>query len=103
MPPRRGNEYRLSPAARRDLDGIWDYTVLLWSVEQAETYLRGLAEALQTLLQHPEIARERTEIRPPVRLHRYGSHLIIYRIADDHLAVVRIVHARQHWQALLSD
>ena len=53
------------------------------------------------LLRHPEMAREYTEIDPPVRLHPYRSHLIVYRIDADHLAVIRILHARQHWQALL--
>jgi toxin ParE1/3/4 len=97
------NEYRLSPAAQNDLSGIWDYTALMWSPDQADAYLRGLAEKLDVLCVHPEIARERREIDPPVRLHSYRSHLIIYRIEDDHLAIIRVVHRRQHWQALLDE
>ena len=103
MPRNSIEEYRLSPAARSDLSGIWDYTVEMWSPEQADTYLRGLGEKLAILCDHPEIARERTEIDPPVRLHPYRSHLIIYRIEADHLAIIRVVHNRQHWQALLSE
>jgi hypothetical protein len=26
---------------------------------------------------------------------------LVYRIEPDHLAVIRILHTRQHWQALL--
>lgn len=94
-------EYRLSPAAAADLDGIWSYTVELWSVDQAETYLRRLDEKFQHLCTFPLSNRERTEISPPVRLCIYKSHLIIYRLETDHLAVLRIVHGAQKWQVLL--
>ena len=89
MPRNRMIEhYRLTPAAQSDLDGIWDYTARTWSSAQADTYLRGLAGALDRICQHPEIARERGDVVPPVRLHRFRSHLIIYRIEDDHIAVI---------------
>lgn len=101
MPGRRADAYRLSRAAQRDLDAIWDYTAQTWSPAQADTYLRGLGGMLDTLCHNPEIARERHEIDPPVRLHRYRSHLIVYRIEADGLDVIRIVHERRHWQALL--
>ncbi|SIS91321.1 type II toxin-antitoxin system RelE/ParE family toxin [Phaeovulum vinaykumarii] len=75
----------------------------MWSVTQAETYIRGLASDMDLLVRHPGIAREHSEIRPPVRLYRSGSHLIIYRIEADWLEVVRIVHARQNWAAYLNE
>lgn len=55
------------------------------------------------LVQHPGIARERTEISSPVRLYRSGSHLIIYRMEAEWLQVLRIVHARQNWAAYLNE
>jgi len=103
MPRRPTDEFRLSPAAQIDLDGIWTYTAETWSPDRADAYLRGLGAKLDALCSHPEIARERHEIDPPVRLHPYRAHLIIYRIEDDHLAIIRVVHKRQHWQALLND
>ena len=103
MPEPKVVEYRLSHAALTDLDAIWDYTARTWSVSQSETYIRGLAADMDLLLQHPGIARERTELRPPVRLYRSGSHLIIYRIEAGWLDVLRIVHARQNWAAYLNE
>lgn len=96
-----GRQIRLTPAARRDLDAIWDFTAERWSAAQADSYLRGLAGLFQTLAEFPEIARERREITPPVRLHPYRAHLIIYRAEPDHLLVIRVVHGRQDWPVLL--
>jgi len=103
MPEPTVVEYRLSPAALNDLDAIWEYTARTWSVGQAETYIRRLAADMDLLVQHPGIARERTEIHPPVRLFRSGPHLIIYRIEVEWLQVLRIVHARQNWVAYLNE
>jgi toxin ParE1/3/4 len=103
MPTPPVTEYRLSPAALSDLDAIWDYTVRIWSVGQAETYIRAIGSAMSLLVRHPEIARERLEIRPPVRVYRSGSHLILYRIEDSWLNVLRIVHARQNWTTYLHE
>lgn len=102
MPERAISGYRLTPAAQKDLAGIWDYTAGRWSADQAESYLNGLREVLETLVTFPEMARERAELDPPVRLHPYRSHLIVYRIEGDRLAVIRVLHMRQNWNAVLA-
>lgn len=96
-------EFRLSPAALRDLDAIWDYTAQRWSVAQAETYIRGLTAEMDLLVREPKLARESHLIRPPVRLYRSGSHLIVYRTATSWLEVLRIVHVRQNWVSILNE
>ena len=75
----------------------------IWSIGQAETYIRAIASDMSLLVRHPAIARERLEIRPPVRVYRSGSHLIIYRIEASWLDVLHIVHARQNWTAYLNE
>ncbi len=37
----KGN-YVLSPQAQTDVDGIWEYTIKRWGVDQAEIYIRQL-------------------------------------------------------------
>ena len=93
--------YRLRPAAETDLEDIWDYTAETWGPDQADDYVRGLARTFDLLAEFPEIARERTEIEPPVRCHPYRSHLIIYRQEGAWVVIVRVVHARRHWAGLL--
>lgn len=101
MPQTSVDEYRLSPAAEADLDAIWDFTAVRWSVDQADAYLRGLGEKFHHLCVFPLSNRERSEISPPVRLSIYKSHLIVYRLEPDHIAVLRVVHGAQKWQSLL--
>ena len=97
------SEYRLSPAAKADINGIWDYTAETWSAAQANTYIRGLVKSLEMLVTFQEMGSERREIMPPVRVHRHESHLIIYRIEADCIAVIRILHYRRYWPALLEE
>jgi plasmid stabilization system protein ParE len=49
-------EYRLSPAAERDLEGIWKYARREWSREQAERYTDLLTAAFQVLAEAPKSA-----------------------------------------------
>ncbi|WP_425051025.1 type II toxin-antitoxin system RelE/ParE family toxin [Psychromarinibacter sp. S121] len=103
MARKTADRYRLSPAAENDLAGIWRYSAETWSVDQADTYLRDLDKRLHDLCRNPEVARERTEVSPAVRLYPYRSHLIIYRVEGDWVSVLRVVHNRRNWEALLGD
>lgn len=92
----------LTPRARADLAEIWAYTAREWSPGQAERYLGGLRTIFALLAASPEIARLRSEITPPVRLHPYRSHLIIFQHDAAVLDVLRVVHARSDWLDLLA-
>jgi toxin ParE1/3/4 len=91
------------PKAEADLLEIWDYTVARWSVAQAEGYLGGLDQTLRLLCDHPDIARLHEEFTPPVRLHPYRSHLVIFMASEAALEVIRVVHMRTNWAAVLGD
>ncbi|MFV0645870.1 MAG: type II toxin-antitoxin system RelE/ParE family toxin [Sphingomonadaceae bacterium] len=94
-------QFRLTPAARNDLEDIWRYSASTWSIEQADHYIDGLEESFNRLLLTPEMTRERTEFVPPVRIYRNAQHLIVYRIEADYLAILRVLGGRQDWQAIL--
>jgi len=101
MPERELTQLRLTPAARDDLEDIWLYSAENWSVTQAERYMDALEETFARLLIMPEMARERREFVPPVRIHPSGEHMIVYRIGGDHLAILRILGGRQDWPTIL--
>ena len=93
----------LAPQAENDLVGIWHYTVREWSETQAERYLAGLDDVFALLASQPEIARLRREIVPPVRVHSYRSHLVIFTADEGVMEVIRVVHGRSNWVELLAD
>ncbi|WP_415918950.1 type II toxin-antitoxin system RelE/ParE family toxin [Tateyamaria sp. SN6-1] len=93
----------LRPAAEADLIAIWTYTVETWSVGQAEAYLRDLDQMFAMLSDFPEMARLRTEFTPPVRLHAFRKHVIIYLEDETHVDVIRVVHGRANWAVMLAD
>ena len=93
--------YRLTPAAQDDLENIWLYTAKTWSAAQADRYTDILEDILVRLLFMPEMARERCEFDPPVRIHPSAEHLIIYRIEGNHLVILRILGTSQDWHAIL--
>ena len=74
---------RLAVAAQRDVDEIWFFSAQQWSNEQADRYLQELYDTFDLLARHPLLARERSDLTPPARLHPHRSHLILYRVVGD--------------------
>ena len=101
MAPDSLGSYRLTPRARADLEDIWLYTAEHWSPDQANIYVDDLVQSFEALVGMPLIARERDEFDPPVRLHPSGRHLIVYRLVEDHIEIVRVLGGRQDWAAIL--
>ena len=91
--------YKVSQKAQAEIIDIYLYGVEHFTEQQSDSYHASLSAAFDILAQNPELARERTELEPPVRVHPHGSHLIIYRIEDDRdIFIISIRHAREDWQ-----
>ena len=91
--------YSLSLAARQDLRTIYMDSEAAFGETQAGRYVTGLRRTLTFLADNPRAARERAEFEPPVRVHRYGSHVVIYVLDGEDVLVVRIRHGREDWAA----
>jgi toxin ParE1/3/4 len=89
---------RLARRASGDLDGIYGYGLQHWGEAQAERYLQEFWRTADFIEAHPLAARERDETAVPVRVRRFGSHLVIYRAEPGgDVLVIRVVHARSDW------
>jgi toxin ParE1/3/4 len=83
-----------SPAARADLEEIWNYSCVRWDHNQAEEYVREIQRAIERIVANPLIGRACEEVRPGYRKHAVGSHTLYYQTNDDVIDVVRILHRR---------
>jgi toxin ParE1/3/4 len=96
--------YRISPAARDDLRGIWAYTADNWSMPQADKYIY-LIEALYRSLSTGKVrGRAVSDIKAGYLRASIGSHFVFYRISDfGTLDVIRVLHKRMNFAAHLPD
>ena len=85
---------RLSPAARIDLDAIWDYSAAAWGQDQADSYLRGMFSMMWTLAERPSLGRGIDEVRQGYFKFPVASHVVFYRQTPDGIDVIRILHKR---------
>ena len=85
-------EYRLTPAAERDLEAIWIFTVQKWGLEQANRYIDLLTSAFDELSQSPKTAPACDHIRPGYRRRSVERHLIYFQITNYGIAVIRVLH-----------
>jgi toxin ParE1/3/4 len=93
----------LSPAAQADIDGIWDYTADTWSIEQADRYVALIRRAYETISPDGHEGRPMPEVRKGYRKLAVGSHLIVFRLVDGYVDVIRILHQRMDISARLQD
>lgn len=87
-------EYRLTPAAERDLESIWSYTTRQLGVEQADRYIDCLIAAFVELAATPKMAQSCEHIRRGYRRWYVERHMIYFRTTDYGIAVVRVLHDR---------
>jgi toxin ParE1/3/4 len=90
--------YRLTREAEADIIEIAEIGIRSWGIREAQTYHNGLFELFELIASTPEMARERGELSPPVRVQRYKAHLVMYLIQDGGVLIVRVRHAREDWQ-----
>jgi len=90
--------YRTTRQADQDIIDIYVRGVADFGFDQAERYHQGLVAAFELLAGNPHLARERTEFRPPIRLHPYQAHMIVYVGQGDDILIVRVLHGRQDWE-----
>ena len=87
-------------AASAELRRIARYTKREWGETQARRYAALLRQRIKALreypLRFPEVAG-----RAGIREMRCGQHLVFYRVSDEAIEIVNIVHVARDWEALV--
>lgn len=82
----------IAPGARADLITIGDY-IAADSPASAVRWVAHLEDAIQSLSYMPERVQLRDDLRPGYRAKPVGSYLIFFRVVENAVQVVRVLHA----------
>ena len=82
----------LRKRAETDLRSIAEYTLRTWGLAQSERYVTSIMECCQLLAGRPLLGRACDSVRPGLRRMEHLEHVIFYRVVEDKLVVVRILH-----------
>ncbi len=78
--------------ADADLDEILTYSRLRFGEDVAAEYFFSLGEAFDLLSRHPLAGVAADDIRPGLRRFSHRRHRIFYRLVDDKVRILRILH-----------
>lgn len=92
--PERPRRLVLSPRARQDFADILRYTRKTWGTAQLHAYRDKIDAALRTIGSNPELGAQDPDLPATHRVSLVGAHVIVYRLMDDQIAVVRMLHQR---------
>jgi toxin ParE1/3/4 len=87
-------KFRFSRHAEADLLSIGEYTLRERSKAQAARYIGELEVCCQALAGNPSLGRLCDYVRPGLRRHEHGKHVIFYRQERGSILVSRILHQR---------
>lgn len=86
--------FRFSRRAEADLLSIGEYTLREWDKSQAARYLGELEACCQMLADNPFLGRACDYVRPGLRRHEHGKHVLFYRREKGGILISRILHQR---------
>lgn len=87
-------KFRLSRRAEADLLSIGEFTLREWGISQAASYLGEIETCCQILADNPSLGRRCDYVRPGLRRHEHGKHVLFYRRDSDGILISRILHQR---------
>jgi toxin ParE1/3/4 len=95
--------YRLTKAADKDFDNIFDFGIDTFGLQQAQAYQRGMIERFGQLAGMPLLYPAVEHVRTGFRRSVYQSHSIYYRVDPDEIVIIRILGQQDIDDAFLDD
>ncbi len=95
---------RVSPEAETDLDDIWVYVAKeSQSLERADQFLDRFAAFFARLAENPYLGRRRDDLRPGYRSFPVSDYVVIYRVADEEVLLLRIIRGSRDISDLIKE
>ena len=81
-----------SPRASADLINIYEYGASNYGIEDALAYIELIEKRFKLLLDYPHSGRAEDAVLPDLRSLPSRSHRIYYRIDNDTIVIIPILH-----------
>ena len=95
--------YVFSKKAVVDLEEIWLYTVDKWAVAQADRYYLLIIDEVEYICKNINSGKPMDNIRKGYRVTKVKSHLIFYRVVNNTVEIIRILHERMDIENRLTE
>ena len=82
-----------TPAAIEDLQSISEYTLETWGPKQERIYLESMWTRFEEIQGDPERWRRREDLFPGCQISSQGRHVILFKMQENIIQVVRILHS----------
>jgi len=99
----KGLPFFISKRAISDLEEIWLYTVEKWSVEQADRYYNLIFDEINYICRNTNAGKSMEHARKGYRASKVKSHFVFYRVINDAVEIIRILHERMDIENRLND
>lgn len=88
--------YKISIAAKNDIEKIWLYTFENWSLEQADRYFELIMNEIEYIAENPKSGKDFSDVRKGYLKTRIKSHFIFYKVNTKQyeVEIIRILHQR---------
>ena len=86
---------RFTPRGQRGVREVLQYSWRTWNDRQRAVYKASLDDAFRRIAGFSLLGRQRDDVRPGLRSLGVEQHVILYRVDDEEVVVLRVVHARQ--------
>ena len=80
-----------TPRADQDLEELW-FFIAQDDPAAADRWLDTLEEKIRLIADNPLMGPARPDIARELRYHPVGNHLLLYRVIQGGIEIVRVVH-----------
>lgn len=95
--------YIISKRAVSDLEEIWLYTVEKWSAKQADRYYNLIVDEINYICKNKDAGKSMDHVRKGYRASKVKFHLIFYKVSDNIIEIIRILHEQMDIENRLND
>jgi len=98
-------KFEITEEASLDIENIWEYTLKMWSLEQADRYYNLLMDEIEFLSINPRLGKDFSHVKEGYYCSQIKSHLIFYKInsKENIIEIIRILHQRMDIETRLTE